>query len=234
MKGIKDLIKQEDNATVGIGTLIVFIAMILVAAIAATILINTSNSLQVQAQRTGSDTIGEVSVGVNILDICGQHTTRVINGTSYSRIHNMTILITPRAGSKEIDLSETLIIITDGTEEYVLRTNQTLPVFANSSDDGYVFSKTTQSHPQLSTVFDLPTGEFGIIVVKDPDNTCTEDMPGINRGDKVMLTINLSAHFNGISERTHIWGRIVPEEGAPGVFDFRTPSGLYDTIIDLM
>jgi len=233
MKGLKDLVKREDDAAVGIGTLIVFIAMILVAAIAATVLINTSYALQTQAQRTGSDTIGEVSVGVNVLDICGQYGTRVVNGTSYSRIHNMTILITPRAGSKDIDLSETLLIITDGTEEYVLRTNQTLPVFANSSDGGYVFSKTTQSHPELSTVFDLPTGEFGVIVVRDPDNTCTENMPGINRGDKVMLTVNLTAHFNGIPERTHVWGRVVSEEGAPGMFDFRTPAGYYDTIIDL-
>jgi flagellin FlaB len=233
MKGLKDLIKSEDDATVGIGTMIVFIAMILVAAVAGSVLINTSYQLQVQAQRTGRDTIGEVSAGVNILDICGQYTTRNVNGTNYSRIHNMTILMTPRAGSRDIDLSETLIVITNGDDEFVLRTNSTLPVFANDSDGGYVFSKTTQSHPQLSTVFDLPSGEFGIIVVKDPDNTCTEDMPGINKGDKVMLTINLTAMFNGIPERTHVWGRIVPEEGAPGIFDFRTPAGFNDVIIDL-
>ena len=83
--------------------MIVFIAMILVAAIAASVLIDTSNTLQAQAKKTGSDTLSEVSVGVKIIDICGQYGTRVINGTSYTGIHNLTITITPRAGSKIID-----------------------------------------------------------------------------------------------------------------------------------
>ena len=225
--------QEEDDALVGIGTMIIFIAMILVAAVAASVLIDTSNSLQAQAEKTGRETLGEVSVGVNVLDICGEYGTRVVNGTSYSRIHNMTILITPRAGSKDIDLSETLLVITDGDTEHVLRTNSTLPVFANTSDGNSVFEKTTQSHPDLSTVFDLPSDEFGVIVVRDHDATCTATMPGINKGDKVMLTVNLTALFNGVAERTHIWGRIVPEEGAPGVFYFRTPNGYYDIVIDL-
>lgn len=225
--------KKEDDALVGIGTMIIFIAMILVAAVAASVLIDTSYSLQAQAKTTGRDTLGEVSVGVKILDICGQYGTRVVNGTSYSRIHNMTILITPRAGSKDIDLSETLIIITNGDSEHVLRTNSTLPVFDNSSRDDSVFDKVPLSHPDLSTVFDLLSNEFGIIIVKDYDNTCNETTPGINKGDKVMLTVNLTALFNGVPERTHIWGRIVPEEGAPGIFDFRTPNGYTDTVIDL-
>ena len=233
MKRLFVIIKKEDDASVGIGTMIIFIAMVLVAAVAASILINTSYTLQIQAQKTGGDTLSEVSIGVKILDICGQYSTRVVDGTSYSRIHNMTITITPRAGSKDIDLSETLVVITDGDSEHVLRTNSTLPVFANSSSNASVFDKTTESHPELSTVFDLPYGEFGVIVVRDHDNTCTSTMPGINKGDKVMLTINLTAHFNGIPERTHIWGKIVPEEGASGIFDFRTPAGFRDIVIDL-
>ncbi|MCK4366247.1 MAG: hypothetical protein KAW45_09350 [Thermoplasmatales archaeon] len=233
MKRLRPLIKKEDDATVGIGTMIIFIAMILVAAVAASVLIDTSYTLQIAAQNAGRDTLGEVSAGIKILDICGQYGTRVVDGTSYSRIHNMTITITPRAGTKAIDLSETLVVITDGDLEYVLRTNSTLPVFANSSRSDTIFNKVPQSHPELSTVFDLPSGEFGIIVVKDYDNTCTETIPGINKADKVMLTMNLTALFNGIPERTHIWGKIVPEEGASGIFDFRTPAGFRDIVIDL-
>jgi len=233
MKGLNDLIKKEDDALVGIGTMIIFIAMILVAAVAASVLINTSYSLQTQAEKTGRDTLGEVSAGINILDICGQYGTRIINGTSYTGIHNMTILITPRAGSKIIDLSEMLLIISDGDLEYVLRTNSTLPVFANNSRSDSVFNKVPESHPDLSTVFDLPSHEFGVIIVKDYDNTCTATMPGINKRDKVLLTVNLTALFNGVSERTNIWGRIVPEEGAPGIFNFRTPASYTDIINDL-
>ena len=186
MKRLPVLIKIEDEASVGIGTMIVFIAMILVAAIAASVLIDTSNSLQAQAKKTGGETLSEVSVGVKVLDICGQYGTRVVNGTSYSRIHNLTITITPRAGSKIIDLSETLLIITNGDSEHVLRTNSTLPVFANSSRSDSVFNKVPESHPDYSTVFDLPSTEFGVIIVKDYDNTCTATMPGINKGDKII------------------------------------------------
>lgn len=233
MKRLSTLIKKEDDASVGIGTMILFIAMILVAAVACSVLIDTSYSLQSRAKTVGRETIKEVSVGIKILDICGQYGTRDVSGTSYSRIHNLTILISPRAGSKPIDLSKTILIITNGTTQYVLRTNSTLPVFANNSRADSVFEKVPLSHPELSTVFDLPSNEFGIIIVKDYDNTCNETTPGINKGDKVMLTVNLTALFNGVSERTKIWGRVVSEEGAPGIFDFRTPPAYIDTVIDL-
>ena len=85
----------------------------------------------------------------------------------------------------------------------------------------------------MLTVFDLPSGQFGIIVVKDYDNSCKATMPGINKGDKVMLTVNLTALFNGVPERTQIWGKIVTEEGVSGVFDFKTPVGFKDVVIDL-
>lgn len=226
-------LKKKDVASVGIGTMILFIAMILVAAVAGAVLIDTSYSLQSRAKKVGSDTVVEVSTGVRIMDICGQYGTRLVDGTSYSRIHNLTITITPRAGSRAMDLSETLLVISNGTTQYVLSTNNTLPVFANISDNNSVFSKTTQSHSELSTVFDLPANEFGIIIVTDYDNTCTETTPGINKGDKVMLTVNLSALFNGLPGRTKVWGRIIPEEGAPGIFDFETPKCFTDTVIDL-
>jgi flagellin FlaB len=233
MKRLKALIKKEDEATVGIGTMIIFIAMVLVAAVAASVLISTSYTLQIQAQKTGRDTISEVSVGVKIIDICGQYSTRVVDSTSYSRIHNMTLTITPRAGSKAIDLSETLVVITNGDSEYVLKTNSTLPVLANKSSHGTVFNKKPENHPKLSTVFDLPSREFGIIVVKDFDNSCRTTIPVINKGDKVMLTINITALFNGIPERTQIWGKIITEEGISSNFDFKTPVGFKDIVIDL-
>ena len=59
--------KNDDGASIGIGAMIVFIALILVAAVASTIIIKTAEELQQRAEATGDDTRDEISGKVTII-----------------------------------------------------------------------------------------------------------------------------------------------------------------------
>lgn len=62
-------IKEDKLAAIGIGAMIVFIALILVAAVAAAVIIQTAEKLQQNAQSTGDDTTDEMSGKVQILNV---------------------------------------------------------------------------------------------------------------------------------------------------------------------
>ena len=91
----------ESRGQVGIGTLIVFIAMVLVAAIAAGVLINTAGLLQAQAQATGEETTAEVSDVIQVGEVIGED---ALNGGNISQINASLRLA---SGADPIDLNKT-------------------------------------------------------------------------------------------------------------------------------
>ena len=58
---------SDDLAAIGIGAMIVFIALILVAAVAAAVIIQTAEKLQQNAQATGDDTQEQMSTKVVLI-----------------------------------------------------------------------------------------------------------------------------------------------------------------------
>ena len=61
---------ESDNlAAIGIGAMIVFIALVLVAAVASAVIIQTGEKLQQNAQQTGSDTQQEIGGKISIITV---------------------------------------------------------------------------------------------------------------------------------------------------------------------
>jgi archaeal flagellin FlaB len=210
----KYLTKRKDVAAIGIGAMIVFIAMVLVAGIAASVLVQTSSQLEMQALRTGSQTVNEVASGIMVQGIEGYNSSDALT--------RLALEIRPRAGSPDIDLSETIIEISDSTTKYVLKYGETLT--NSNKTGGDVF--TSSYYPDGTK-----TTEFFIIVLQDADGSCTQDNPIINFGDHVILAVGDA--FDGVEPRTNMFGQIIAEEGAPGIIGFRTPESYTVAVMEL-
>ncbi|SDK85022.1 archaellin/type IV pilin N-terminal domain-containing protein [Natronorubrum texcoconense] len=109
---------EEERGQVGIGTLIVFIAMVLVAAIAAGVLINTAGVLQSQASDTGSETQEAVANQIEVVNAVAEtfDDNNEIDDEDY--VDTLEMTIKKSAGSGAIDLtSMTVQYTSDSTSE---------------------------------------------------------------------------------------------------------------------
>jgi len=226
MGKITKKLKADDIGDMGIGAMIVFIAMVLVAGIAASVLIQTANRLEIQAMITGQETIGEVATGVGVSTIVGFRA----DGTE--NLSLMSIGIEPRAGSQSVDLGETFVEISDSQKKVVLMYGGVGTFIDTPTIAGDIFSLAC-----------FPVGlnetRFGVVVLLDADDSLSGAHPVLNRGDQVVLTFNLADVFpqtgdDGLPPRTSVWGLVQPEQGAPGVFAFTTPASYAaDLVYDL-
>jgi flagellin FlaB len=218
MGKIWNVLTNKEPGAIGIGAMIVFIALVLVAGVAAAVFIQTANVIEVQAVKTGTETRSEVATGIRVVDIGGK-----VNGNN---ITNITITVKGRAGAGDINLGRTVIELSDGSTKVLLK---------YYSGDQYHFNSTLDEDGQVFNTgnWSQNASQFGIIVLEDVDGSVTQTSPVINRGDAIMLTISTNSAFGGLARRTDITGVVLPEEGSPGIFAFRTPSLYSDTVYDL-
>jgi flagellin-like protein len=100
---------REHRAQVGIGTLIVFIAMILVAAVAAGVLLRTSGSLQQKATVTGEQSIKEVSTILKVQSVVGY-----TDDTSSNNLTALLLTVQLAAGSGDVRFEDILMTYQSG------------------------------------------------------------------------------------------------------------------------
>ncbi|WP_132060785.1 archaellin/type IV pilin N-terminal domain-containing protein [Halorussus amylolyticus] len=92
----------ENRGQVGIGTLIVFIAMVLVAAIAAGVLINTAGFLQTKSEQTGQESSAQVSNRVQVVSGFG-------NVANDEKVDYVNLTVMRGSGADDINLSTATI-----------------------------------------------------------------------------------------------------------------------------
>ena len=91
--------RRDTEGSIGIGAMIVFIALILVAAVASTIIIKTAEELQQNAESTSDDTRKEISGKVNIIQI-------IVNGSTNDDIDSMIVTAKIASGSTDVQVRD--------------------------------------------------------------------------------------------------------------------------------
>lgn len=245
---------EDTSAQVGIGTLIIFIAMVLVAAVAAAVLIQTSGVLQQKAQSTGKQATQEVSSNLMVKSIEGVRAKDDAVSLS-STIDLLKLKVSLNVGSSPVDVNQVVVSITDGTtaNNLVYAGNDKSYASTGSSNGNMTpFTNDAAANLQelltgtttIGSAFNNSDHYFTVDRIRDEDSSFSQGNPVMNTGDMVTFYIAttsnsaLGYNFVGITDtssglkssslnlvpRTVVNIILTPESGAVTAADFVTPS----------
>ena len=179
------MINDTDRGQVGIGTLIVFIAMVLVAAIAAGVLINTAGLLQTQAEATGEETQQQVSDRIQIQSVTGNVTEEYGD----AEVDKITVTVKRSPGTDDINLlNVSYELVTDDTVETGVLDSEEVGfgVITNETSDAIITSRSDR-YPITFLLNDSAT----------PSNILSS---GLDGGDLITLTLTTAAGASTVEE----------------------------------
>ncbi len=128
----------KKKAEMGIGTLIIFISLLLVAAVAAGVLIQTTGSLQSKALTTGDEAKSKISTSVYVVEVSGS------DGTNGS-IRTLYELVKLNPGSDGIKMSQTMLSISTQSSSASLKFAGTGATLKNEAEGYYTFTAETST-----------------------------------------------------------------------------------------
>ena len=144
--------KQDELAAIGIGAMIVFIALILVAAVAAAVIIQTAEKLQQNAQASGDDTQEQMSTKLTLINV-------IIETNTTAPLAELFVTFELAPGSEPTegdDIGYTVICADEGADNIL-----------GTTDDSTVFAQGDLSGATLHT----GDGEGATVITLNPGTT---------------------------------------------------------------
>lgn len=208
---LRKTLDSDDAGSGGIGDLLIFISTILVAGIAVSVIINTMNLVQQQAQETGVSAIKDISSGVKVISITGDrkedgNSSKATNETL--QLLKLNVKLIP--GSEGIDFSKVMISVTEGTTQAELSHNLSGTTAEDADENTYVAN-----------------------VIMDSDRSFDRFI--ISPGDIIQLIISTdySATNLALATDTSVTIQIHPNVGLSTFYKFKTPSTYTNRFVEL-
>ncbi len=205
-------IYNKEDGSMGIGALIIFIALVLVAAIAAAVIIQTANKVRDDAQHT-SDRISAQFLGLfNVISVYGD---RDPDGNGVNSENIETLVITAKiVSSSDVDLRDIAITIkTDALVSHLMLAQNVATTDSNYQD---ALAKTTSDRYAV------------YLANRAADSPWDPSAGSYNLGpnDVVVFVINLTATHQPLSVHTQFDVNFVNTyTGAIGKLTMTTPAG---------
>ena len=204
VKPTKSRSTRLQKAVSGIGTLIIFIALILIAAIAATVLLQTASSLQSRALQTGRESEQAAASQLKVEGVVGH--TADANNIDYVRI-----IVSLAPGSDSLDLTTTTM------------TFQTQSTFLT----GIRYATTADGNNSDQNALDLSHNGggtyFSVFFLGYDENFHQASKTGLAPGQQGEIFLWTST----LARNTRAEFNIIPSVGAQTFVRFRTPV-IYD------
>ncbi|WP_115865735.1 archaellin/type IV pilin N-terminal domain-containing protein [Halorussus litoreus] len=194
----------NDRGQVGIGTLIVFIAMVLVAAIAAGVLINTAGFLQTKSEQTGQESSAQVSNRVQVVS--------AFSNVANERADYVNLTVMRGSGSDDINLSAATIEWIGPNDAKTL-TNAD----ANASTLGF-------GNDDYGQAGSSSYANFTVEDIKDPDDS----VPVLNtQDDRFKIVMNTTAISDSrLGEGEEVKLKLTTQYGAVTQYRANVPQSL--------
>jgi len=222
------------RAQIGVGSLLIFLATMVVAVLAATVYITTASALQQKAFAVGAEAKERVSATMDVESVTGYKGEGTVTyyGTNVTRyVENVSIVVKLAPGADPIKLDEeatTLQIITPHWQDLAVR----LGGYAISVHSNESWPSMFCADPACTQIISPEPGKFYIWINQSVNRDGI--WPVLSPGELYTFVIPLDKSAGHIiPEEEEITVKFVSRTGMSSMIKFRAPNVIKDPIVQL-